>query len=72
MIDDVRSEQSSLYAAMVAYVVSKGWSREEEGSGWWYNANGDEETLGAAVDICLIADGIDMREEPAAPSLAAE
>lgn len=52
-----------VYAAMCAYVADNGWRREKPGSGWWWSDNGDEATIGEAVEKCFDAAGLDTRQE---------
>ncbi len=56
---------NELHSLMVAFIYGEGWTREEEGSGWfWHQSYGEECTLGDAVQIELERHGIDTREEP--------
>lgn len=50
-----------VYFPAVAYLVSRGWRREELGSGWWWREGFEEATLGGALEAQLDADEIDQR-----------
>ncbi len=54
-------EFRDLYEANVRYLISKGWRREELGSGWWYREGFNEALLAEALDQQFVADGIDFR-----------
>jgi len=51
-----------VYEAVVDYLVSNGWRREELGSGWWWKDGREEATLGGALEQQLDADAIDQRD----------
>lgn len=52
----------SLYEAMVRYLVTNGWRREELGSGWWWREDQTSEgTVEEAFAQQLEIDGIDLR-----------
>jgi hypothetical protein len=42
-------------------LLSKGWRREELGSGWWWREGMEEAPFGEALDAQLEADGLDLR-----------
>jgi hypothetical protein len=46
---------------MVAFLVARGWRRQQEGSGWWWREKYGEATLGFAVEQ-EIDDELDTRE----------
>lgn len=51
------------YHAVVAYLVAKGWRRQELGSGWWWRDGMEEDAgLGGALEQQLRADGVEMRD----------
>lgn len=52
-----------LYDAMCRYLRANGWTRENEGSGWWWkpDAEDGETTVGYAVEQQLHEDGVDTR-----------
>lgn len=52
-----------LYDAMCRYLVSNGWRRQDEVSGWWWKDDSPEGdlTLGPAVEAQLDMDGLDTR-----------
>lgn len=51
---------SMVYAAVAIYLQTKGWRREELGSGWWWKDGCEEATLGGALEQ-LDLDGVDQR-----------
>jgi hypothetical protein len=52
-----------LYDLMCRYLIDNGWTRQEEGSGWWWkeDAPEGEGTIGGAVEQQLDLDGLDTR-----------
>jgi hypothetical protein len=53
---------SEVYRPVVSYLHSRGWRREELGSGWWWREGFEEATLGGALEQQLDADGINQRD----------
>ena len=55
-----------LYFDVCQYLKEAGWEREEKGSGWWWKPDFQDDLLqmGEALDLQLLADGIDLRVEP--------
>ena len=52
---------AEVYEHAVRYLIANGWRRQELGSGWWWKDDGEEATLGGALEQQLDADSIDQR-----------
>ena len=53
-----------IFCTLVEFIEERGWSRMEEGSGWWWKLGAEEGTIGECVEWELDEAGIDTRREP--------